>query len=37
VKAAAWPPARLREVTRVPNGMSPKPPERSRKALPVTS
>jgi hypothetical protein len=34
-KAAAWPTARLREVTRVPTGRPPTPPERRRNERPV--
>jgi hypothetical protein len=34
-KAAAWPTARLREVTRVPTGRPPTPPERRRDERPV--
>jgi hypothetical protein len=34
-KAVAWPTARLREVTRVPHGRPPTPPERRRIGRPV--
>jgi hypothetical protein len=35
LEAAAWPTARLREVTRVPTGRPPTPPERRRNERPV--
>jgi hypothetical protein len=34
-KATAWPTARLREVTRVPTGRPPTPPERRRNERPL--
>jgi hypothetical protein len=34
-RAAAWPTARLREVTRVPTGRPPTPPDRNRNERPV--